>query len=76
MLSGRIAAQAARSAAPRVPIASRTVFRSYAAAAAGQNVKPPVALYGVDGTYATALVRCPFAEVFQWSIWGLPESRP
>ena len=76
MLSGRIVAQAARSATPRVPIASRTVFRSYAAAAAGQNVKPPVALYGVDGTYATALVRFPFPEVLGWSIYGLPELRP
>ena len=30
-------------------------IRTYAVAA--QNVKPPVALYGIDGTYANALVR-------------------
>lgn len=30
-------------------------IRTYAAAT--QNVKPPVALYGIDGTYANALVR-------------------
>jgi len=53
MFTGRIVARAARSAAPRVPIAAT---RTYAAAAAPQaNVKPPVALFGVDGTYASAL---------------------
>lgn len=34
-----------------------TQARTYAAAAASSNVKPPVALFGLDGTYATALVR-------------------
>ncbi|KAF2100030.1 OSCP-domain-containing protein [Rhizodiscina lignyota] len=53
MLSRRAIAQAARIATPRAPIAPRTVFRSYAAAAS--DVIPPVELYGVDGTYATAL---------------------
>jgi hypothetical protein len=60
MLAGRLVAQAARSAAPRASIASRTAFRTYATPAAGQsgqNVNPPIALYGIDGTYATALVR-------------------
>lgn len=33
-------------------------LRTYATPA--QNVKPPVALFGVDGTYATALVRLAF----------------
>ena len=54
MLSGRIAARAARVAAPRAPIA----VRSYAAAAAPASSaasKPPVALFGLDGTYASAL---------------------
>ncbi|KAK3345327.1 ATP synthase delta subunit-domain-containing protein [Neurospora tetraspora] len=32
-----------------------TQARTYAAAAASSNVKPPVALFGLDGTYATAL---------------------
>ncbi|KAI0124887.1 ATP synthase delta subunit-domain-containing protein [Xylariales sp. AK1849] len=52
MLS-RQAFRAARAAAPRRTIA-RTAVRSYAAAAT-QDVKPPIALYGLDGTYATAL---------------------
>lgn len=54
MLSGRAFAQAARASAFRAPIASRTAFRSYADAAA--STRPPVELYGVDGTYASALV--------------------
>ncbi|KAF1832143.1 ATP synthase subunit 5 mitochondrial precursor [Decorospora gaudefroyi] len=47
-----------RAAAPRAPIAARFVApRSYATAAppTGSANKPPVALYGVDGTYASAL---------------------
>ncbi|THW00915.1 OSCP-domain-containing protein [Aureobasidium pullulans] len=51
MLSGRIASRAARVAAPRTPIAVRT----YAAAASPAASKPPVALFGLDGTYASAL---------------------
>ncbi|TKA62986.1 ATP synthase subunit 5, mitochondrial [Cryomyces minteri] len=58
MLSGRIFAQAARSSVPRAPIAAQASIRSYAAAA-GQgsttSTKPPVALFGIDGTYASAL---------------------
>ncbi|KAK2772383.1 ATP synthase subunit 5 [Colletotrichum kahawae] len=48
----RAAAPASRLvAAPRVP-----AVRTYAAAAAAtENVKPPVAVFGLDGTYATAL---------------------
>jgi hypothetical protein len=57
MLAGRLALQAARSAAPRASIASRAAVRSYATPAAGQPTgKPPIALFGIDGTYATALV--------------------
>jgi F-type H+-transporting ATPase subunit O len=53
-MSGRLVARAARVAvAPRAPIA----VRGYAAAAAASSAstKPPVALFGVDGTYASAL---------------------
>ena len=49
----------ARTAASRRTVAAATpaLMRGYAAAAAGtQNVKPPIALFGLDGTYATALV--------------------
>ncbi|WYZ37491.1 hypothetical protein EsH8_II_000997 [Colletotrichum jinshuiense] len=47
----RAAAPASRFvAAARVP-----AVRTYAAAAATENVKPPVAVFGLDGTYATAL---------------------
>ncbi|KAF2141219.1 uncharacterized protein K452DRAFT_351392 [Aplosporella prunicola CBS 121167] len=54
MFTARAVAQTARSAAPRAAIAPRTVLRSYAQAAPA-STRPPVALYGVDGTYASAL---------------------
>ena len=54
MLS-RQALRTFRAAAPavRAPVAVRT----YAAASAQETVKPPVSLFGLDGTYATALVQ-------------------
>lgn len=52
MLS-RQAFRAVRAAAPQRTIA-RTPVRTYAAAAA-QDVKPPIAVFGLDGTYASAL---------------------
>ncbi|KAI6092821.1 putative oligomycin sensitivity conferring protein [Hypoxylon rubiginosum] len=53
MLS-RQAIRSIRAAAPKRTLA-RTPVRSFAAAAPAQDVKPPVAVYGLDGTYATAL---------------------
>ena len=53
----RQAFRAVRAAAPQRTLA-RVPARSYAAAPA-QEVRPPVAVYGLDGTYATALVRQP-----------------
>lgn len=56
MLSRQALLRSARAAAPSRAIASQARF--YAAApAANETVKPPVALFGLDGTYATALVR-------------------
>lgn len=55
MFSRQALLRSARAAAPSRAIASQTRF--YAAAAATESVKPPVALFGLDGTYATALVR-------------------
>ncbi|KAK0290930.1 ATP synthase F0 subcomplex subunit OSCP atp5 [Friedmanniomyces endolithicus] len=53
MLASRIAARSARVAAPRISLAAT---RGYAEPAkSAQNTKPPVALYGLDGTYASAL---------------------
>ncbi|KAK8107148.1 OSCP-domain-containing protein [Apiospora kogelbergensis] len=49
----RQAFRAVRAAAPQRTLA-RVPARSYAAAPA-QEVRPPVAVYGLDGTYATAL---------------------
>jgi len=43
----------------RAATAQRVVpmqLRTYAAAAATENVRAPVAVFGLDGTYATALV--------------------
>jgi hypothetical protein len=56
MFAGRLAAQAARASAPRASIASRTAFRTYATPASQASTRPPIALFGIDGTYASALV--------------------
>lgn len=61
MSSGRVRRTlvqlAARGPAHRV---FRANVRGYAQAAAVQDTKPPVALFGLDGTYASALVDpCP-----------------
>ncbi|KAL1860590.1 ATP synthase F0 subcomplex subunit OSCP atp5 [Diaporthe australafricana] len=53
MLSRQALLRSARAAAPSWAIASQVRF--YAAPAATETVKPPVALFGLDGTYATAL---------------------
>jgi len=54
MLASRVAARSARVAAPRMSVAAT---RGYAEPAKGaQNTKPPVPLFGLDGTYASALV--------------------
>jgi len=50
MLASRVAARSARVATPRIST------RGFADAKAAANVKPPVQLFGLDGTYATALV--------------------
>ena len=60
MLASRVAARSARVAAPRVSIAATRGFAEQAkptAASSQQNVKPPVEVFGLDGTYASALVR-------------------
>jgi hypothetical protein len=61
MSAARAFSTALRAGAPRAPIAARVAgIRSYAAATATSAAnKPPVALFGVDGTYASALVRIP-----------------
>lgn len=65
MLS-RQALRAVRAAAPARAVASRTApLRTFAAAAApGNQGPPPVSVFGVDGTYATALVRAPSHSLF------------
>lgn len=59
MFSSRAILRATRAAAPsRIAVSRAAVapqIRSYATPAA-QDSKPPVALYGLDGTYASALV--------------------
>jgi len=55
MLAGRYAVRTARSMAPRVSMAN-SARRMYAAQApSAADTKPPIELYGVDGTYASAL---------------------
>ncbi len=55
MFSRQALLRSARLAAPQRALVGQV--RTFAAPAAGENVKPPVALFGLDGTYATALVR-------------------
>merc|ERR1711964_525239 len=60
MISSRAILRVARASAPQRVAAPRVLaasqIRSYAApAAASPDSKPPIALYGLDGTYATAL---------------------
>ncbi|KAM7184111.1 hypothetical protein V8F33_013171 [Rhypophila sp. PSN 637] len=53
MLSRQALLRTARSAASQRAVVSQT--RSFAAPAAEKSVKAPIALFGIDGTYATAL---------------------
>jgi len=59
MLSSRAFIQATRASASRASIAPRVLavpsIRTYAAPATTPDSKPPIALYGLDGTYASAL---------------------
>lgn len=60
MLSARLARAGLRASAQQISVprtAAVNGLRSYATPA--QEVKPPVSLFGVDGTYATALVCFP-----------------
>ena len=60
-----------RAAAPARTIA-RAPVRTYAApasASAQQEVKPPIAVYGLDGTYATALVRRTPPDILSHLTW-------
>jgi hypothetical protein len=71
MSAARAFSTAFRAAAPRAPIAARVGgIRSYAAAApaTGSANKPPVPLFGVDGTYASALVRLPGPQLAGWKM--------
>lgn len=53
MLATRLATRSARVAAPRIAYAP---IRTYAEAKGAVDSKPPVQVFGLDGTYATALV--------------------
>ena len=56
MLSRQLKAVTLRAAASRTCAIAPPALRTYAQAAPAQDAKPPVALYGLDGTYASALV--------------------
>ncbi|KAL9613947.1 MAG: hypothetical protein Q9167_001561 [Letrouitia subvulpina] len=56
MLSRQGRSLAFRFASPRTQVTTNTLpTRSYAQAASIQDARPPIALYGIDGTYASAL---------------------
>ena len=58
MLSRQARTIASRVSAQPGACSSRApLLRTYASPAAAQDPKPPVAVYGLDGTYASALVR-------------------
>lgn len=54
MLAGRVAARSLRVGAPRFQVAATRSFAEAAKPAA--DGRPPIELFGVDGTYASALV--------------------
>jgi len=60
MLSGRAILPVSRATAWRTATGSRLIVplgvRTYAQAAVAVDSKPPIALFGLDGTYASALV--------------------
>lgn len=53
MLASRVVARSARVAAPRFAAVTTRSFADVKTA----STKPPVELFGIDGTYASALVR-------------------
>ena len=55
MLASRVAARGFRAGAPRISIAAGRGYAEQSRAA--QNTAPPVEVFGLDGTYASALVR-------------------
>ena len=57
MLSRQALFRSMRAAAPQRAVIGQT--RSFAAAVSNEKVKAPIALFGLDGTYATALVWLP-----------------
>jgi len=57
MLSRQALFRSMRAAAPQRAVIGQT--RSFAAAVSNEKIKAPVALFGLDGTYATALVWLP-----------------
>ena len=61
MLAGRIATRSARVAAPRFSYAP---VRGFAEAKPAADTKPPVQVFGLDGTYASALVCLPLPCAF------------
>ncbi len=62
MLASRAVARSARVVAPRFSIAATRGYAEPAKSSA--EVKPPVQVFGLDGTYATALVR---PAIPQWT---------
>lgn len=59
MFSRQALLRSARAAAPQRAFLGQTRAFAAAAPASNERVQPPVALFGIDGTYATALVRPP-----------------
>jgi F-type H+-transporting ATPase subunit O len=59
MFSRQALLRSARAAAPQRAILGQTRAFAAAAPSSTERVQPPVALFGIDGTYATALVRPP-----------------
>ena len=56
MLSGQVGIVSSRVLAPRVARVIATPIRRTYAVAVAPDPKPPLPLYGLDGTYASALV--------------------
>ncbi|KAI9802490.1 MAG: ATP synthase F0 subcomplex subunit OSCP atp5 [Sarcosagium campestre] len=55
MLSRRLATQAVRATGSRTAAANSRAYAQVAPAASSASTKPPIALFAIDGTYASAL---------------------
>lgn len=75
MLPAKFARAGLRATARQFSVPRTAALNGLRTYATAQEVKPPVALFGVSGTYATALVRillfCPSVHLCSFCDWDV-----